>query len=966
MNTINYVQHARQPPQYQSQYYQPQYHQQGMQPELCLNYQKGFCQNGSSCPRVHLPHFTSRTSQFPPSRAPVIRRQQYSDSDTSGDELSLAPQFPQPRFSAPKINTNIRPQIPSWPKKRIPGSICPSGYCWEFCRTRTCPRPRCTFSHLPHEDKPPAPKAERHPHPKTNEICWLWDREWCPWGYDCQYVHGDLEYDSPIPSPVDMDTPKPRTEMCAQEGDASKVEEPPPSRQRPRTNEVCLNARRGWCQRGYACRRIHEDLEYDEPVILKSIPRSLPPPPPPPPPPTTEWEILIHNYIHVKVDRGFVIREVQTGFETPWLYIEGLPAAVKEEAVKSLVTPFGHAEVKALAGTVARIRFKEHVDARNAAASLDETKHFGVVLRARLSMTPDAVHGRVRDTTIRIEWDAPSVTAYGGFSTLERARTAIAATHLPFLERSVHAKIYEGMPQVGMHTVKYWNLPADLKQTKASLEELGAPDDVMWDPVPYRSAKDAISAVRRNIENHLKTGMQMKEWAPVPGPYMDGRIRVFATFESAGTAAYVAAQADTRKPVALGWCRLSVRHLKKMVLTTSAWVYASVRQEVQQLCKMFTSKEDALVVKEEDGQEDVVEIHLISEDLKQLGRLRKNLRRVLRGETVKLDDKIAWDAFFEEPAGYVWVSELRDRYPLLRISCVSKEKRIVLRGPSGMRARANEEILTQIKQLRARTPTTVHIPTDLLGYFLAKQLPILKTELGLENIHMDIRTKTFEVYGLAAATMSRNAVQAARAAQRPASTRSGCPVCLDDVEAPFLLRCGHAHCRGCLRAQGACTELMPLHCARDILTLAEFNGLVKAAFELYVSTRPDEFIRCPTAECAQVFRSNKALGNTVLRCPDCLVGICAQCGGESHEGEACALDDDEDEMQFRQWKEQNGVKPCPGCKVDIERSEGCNHVTCVRCNTHICWECLATFPRGEGIYDHMRSAHGSIGLIPFF
>lgn len=44
--------------------------------------------------------------------------------------------------------------------------------------------------------------------------------------------------------------------------------------------------------------------------------------------------MLIHSYIHVKLDRGFVIRDVQTGFETPWLFIEGLPAAVKEEAVR--------------------------------------------------------------------------------------------------------------------------------------------------------------------------------------------------------------------------------------------------------------------------------------------------------------------------------------------------------------------------------------------------------------------------------------------------------------------------------------------------------------------------------------------------------------------------------------------------------------------------------------------------------
>jgi hypothetical protein len=37
-------------------------------------------------------------------------------------------------------------------------------------------------------------------------------------------------------------------------------------------------------------------------------------------------------------------------------------------------------------------------------------------------------------------------------------------------------------------------------------------------------------------------------------------------------------------------------------------------------------------------------------------------------------------------------------------------------------------------------------------------------------------------------------------------------------------------------------------------------------------------------------------------------------------------------------------------------------MTCIKCQTHICWECLATFPKGDGIYEHMRQKHGSIGL----
>lgn len=76
----------------------------------------------------------------------------------------------------------------------------------------------------------------------------------------------------------------------------------------------------------------------------------------------------------------------------------------------------------------------------------------------------------------------------------------------------------------------------------------------------------------------------------------------------------------------------------------------------------------------------------------------------------------------------------------------------------------------------------------------------------------------------------------------------------------------------------------------------------------------------------------------------------------------CEERDEAEDKMFWQWRANNDVKDCPVCRVPIERSEGCNHMTCIRCQSHICWECLAVFPRGEGIYDHMRHKHGGIGL----
>lgn len=100
---------------------------------------------------------------------------------------------------------------------------------------------------------------------------------------------------------------------------------------------------------------------------------------------------------------------------------------------------------------------------------------------------------------------------------------------------------------------------------------------------------------------------------------------------------------------------------------------------------------------------------------------------------------------------------------------------------------------------------------------------------------------------------------------------------------------------------------------------------------------------------------NKACGNAILWdrkqhkvvCPACRLEFCFACGGKVHFGFDCKGSPNDDEM-FREWMGTKGskVKPCPACRMPVEKNEGCNHITC-RCGHQWCWLCISDYRSGH-------------------
>jgi len=102
---------------------------------------------------------------------------------------------------------------------------------------------------------------------------------------------------------------------------------------------------------------------------------------------------------------------------------------------------------------------------------------------------------------------------------------------------------------------------------------------------------------------------------------------------------------------------------------------------------------------------------------------------------------------------------------------------------------------------------------------------------------------------------------------------------------------------------------------------------------------------CPICETPILFRSS---WSSSIECPKCNRLYCAECNVPWHEDQSCyefqnsepaALNSEEEELNVI-WKSKHS-KPCPNCRVDIEKSEGCNHMTCTQCDFTFCWICLS-------------------------
>lgn len=828
-----------------------------------------------------------------------------------------------------------------------------------------------------HSGKDPARLKFDSDRTTRSEVCRKWRSGQCSRD-QCRYLHEEIDFHD-----------KANQTMA---GHASSSNRPTG----PRSFDVCWDWTSGGCPRGSRCHYVHVDFKQKDLVEQqpKTAPQKearagvIPESTRPPFHAVTKvpelFSFTFHKHIKVNFGAGFEVQDLVTGFETFWVYIGNVPKRVTEGDIIRLLRP--HGEVAAVrmkpdlltqAMTV-KARFSSAAGASRASSVLNGTQAFGVTLRVRLAVNnSDGTSSIPRDTAVRIQWEAPGKVGYGGYPSIERAREAIEATRdLPYGDSYTKATIHLELPAVGVATVKFHSLPVDA--TEEGMEWFAQTKDVMWERPNYTSLPSAISGIRGLL---LESDVDLLEFHVLPPPYKDGMVRAWAHFSTPGEAKAVCDHLHKRKPWFTGHTKIYARHLQSVSYYVSHETFNVVEPDIlalgQSAWRRGTGSSVSAVKKPVS-----VSVKICGEDLKELGRLKLELDKILTGVIVQHDGKVVWDDFFARSAGVLFLLDLEREHRPLTITKERSRRTIRLLGSAKLREIVHKKIVQKAAELRCQQTFIIPLDGRLVGLFMSEDLIRLQENLGLDNVVLDLGNRRLKIRGdQEAFDRAREAVNRARSRHSGERQTTGaeCPVCFEAATSPLTLHCGHRWCRACITQyltaavdqnffpltclgnEAHCPERIPLGLAKEVLPADDFEAVLNAAFSAHIHTRPNEFHFCPTPDCNQVYRS--APEGTVLQCPSCLLRICPNCHSEAHDGLACA-EVDGGEVLFKEWMKKNDVKSCPGCNIPIEHAEGCNHMMCTQCQTHICWVCMQTFPKGEGIYGHMRQVHGGFGLGP--
>ena len=528
--------------------------------------------------------------------------------------------------------------------------------------------------------------------------------------------------------------------------------------------------------------------------------------------------------------------------------------------------------------------------------------------------------------------------------------------------------------------VKIGNL--DVSTTSQMLKEACGrrpPRSVTFGENSYSSSAEGIGQA---IERLLSSRGAVESWIMSGSK---GTInKATATFSTMEQATKAINDYNGYKLPQLGGSNISLSHMFKAKFSILSAMHSAIAPELADVQQTFHSNNylDIKAYPSTDKAQRFTTLHIISNMAQDVGKAKAAVEKILKGHIVRGGKDIVWHENFLTSEGTGYLNSLGKKHDVF---IYRDAKRFVLRlyGAEENKTFVESALVKTIEDLEVRN-FKIELDDKIPEAAQKTAYRKIVAKLGKASARLDVTTspKTITIHG------SSQDADWAKATLLEDSDRSPdtnavagesltCAVCWCDIEERYMTPCGHAYDKECFLNQCLSTgdEAIPIRCLgfsgncqsvisfpnlEDALTRDQLDKVLEASFTRHIRKNPQIYQYCPTADCDQVYEVSDE--GKLFTCFTCLTTICSTCGAVSHEGLTCeqnkkaVLTDD----AVIEWKKKNGAKDCPKCGCTIQKSEGCNHMECRACRSHICWVCMMVFGNGKDTYDHLAENHDGI------
>ncbi|KAI0101025.1 hypothetical protein GGR51DRAFT_530958 [Nemania sp. FL0031] len=773
----------------------------------------------------------------------------------------------------------------------------------------------------------------------------------------------------------------------------------PTKSQDSRSQVNCRFYQRGLCRNGHNCPYRHEEADHeDSHPSAKPIVKS-----------STEYTQPVEEKVTrnisgalVRFDAGAAITKVVFTSDLSAVQLTGLPRNSTHETVLDLLRSWGAdtgkvSPIRMIPGGLyssARVEAEDPRFAQLVVAQLGQrvTSQQGAGIHAtqitpETFSTSDSSALRVDCKKIHCSWHKPSKTVWLNFGTdiiARRVCERFKRGEYKILDQKVHPA--DPQRGTGRFNPKAWtvcltDVPSEATEANISRAIWSVGDKPrgieLGKPTYSTDAETCASQIQS-----LFTAIGPLEWWEFTPDTTGKRMKASARFSREEDAKEAVTAFHNSSLPFLKTAKLTVQLVYCARFKVSSLIYDTVEHQIKANIPRWKAQFLHFTAYEQPQPPKWYRtLKIEGEDSKSVADAKNVISETLAGIVAKEGSSVLWQSSLRSNGETSsQLAELQQRTGVVILRNKAKSQ-IRLFGPPNQCEEVQTEISKILNDQRSKD-FAIELGEEKFLWARLGGYKKLALELGADSVSLDITstpkriiiTGTVGKYEAALSIINGRIVHGSKLVL----DGQDCSACWTAAENPIRTRCGHTFCLDCfenlclsapttnsaveIRCVGdsdRCDTVLDLPQLQEHLSSSAFEELLQQSFASYARLHPDVLRYCPSPDCDYVYRVNGPV--KILPCHGCLVLVCTNCNAP-HDRLSCA--EYQDVSSGRQeanerLKREMGIKDCPKCKTPLEKTEGCNHMTCT-CGAHICWVCLETFDSSPACYDHLNKKHGGV------